>query len=242
LFNDIMDVEFDRKHPSKRLRPIANGDLPMSVAAIASLALIASALCAALMLHLAFAFTLFCYLILTLAYSLFLKRLPLVDVLVIASLFTLRIVAGMTLVGAPPSEWLLMFAIFFFFSLALMKRAVELDVVDQIGVKSLRGRGYATEDRILVIAFGTASGVASLVIFAMFVSAMVVDPSDSYATPEFLWGIMPALSYWMMRMWLMTTRGLMSDDPILYALRERASLILAGVVAAFALAAQVVHP
>ena len=241
LLNDILDVEADRHHPRKSLRPIANGDLPLPLAAIASITLIVSALLGSLFLNLAFAFTLVSYLILTLAYSLFLKRLPLVDVLVIASLFTLRIVAGMTLVGAPPSEWLLMFAVFFFLSLALMKRTVELDVINQIGVKSLHGRGYVTEDRLLVVTFGIASGVASLVIFALFVSAMISDPSASYSTPEFLWGIMPALSYWIMRMWLMTTRGLMHDDPILYAARERASLILAGVVAIFALAAQLIH-
>lgn len=241
LLNDIMDVEADRQHPRKRLRPIASGDLPLPVAAIVSLVLIASALGGAVLLNPVFALTLLSYLILTLAYSLFLKRLSLVDVLVIASLFTLRIVAGMTLVGLPPSEWLLMFAIFFFLSLALMKRAVELDVVDQIGVKALRGRGYATEDRSFVVTFGVASGVASLVILALFVSAMIAGPSDSYATPQFLWGIMPALSYWIMRMWLTTTRGLMNDDPILHAARERASLILAGVVGAFAIAAQLVH-
>ena len=97
------------------------------------------------------------------------------------------------------------------------------------------------EDRNFVITFGIASGVASLVIFALFVSAMIREPTSTYSTPALLWGILPALSYWIMRMWLMTTRGLMDDDPILYAARERASLILAGVVAAFAIAAQLVH-
>ena len=241
LLNDIFDVEADRRHPRKRLRPIARAELPISVAAIASLVLIVSALAGAAYLNLDFAATLSAYLVSTLSYSLFFKRIPLVDVLVIAGLFTLRIVAGMTLVDAPPSEWLLMFASFFFFSLALMKRAVELDVVDQAGMKSLKGRGYTMEDRNFVTTFGIASGVASLVIFALFVSAMMQKPTDTYSAPGFLWGALPALGYWIMRMWLMTTRGLMDDDPILYAARERASLVLAGVVAAFAIAAQLVH-
>ena len=241
LVNDILDVEADRQHPRKRMRPIASGDLSLPVAAMVGLALILSALCGAVLLNRTFALTLLSYLTLTFAYSVFLKRLPLVDVLVIGSLFTLRIVAGMTLIGESASEWLLIFAIFFFFSLALMKREVELNVANQTGVKALKGRGYAVEDRIFVVAFGIASGVASLVIFALFVSAMTEHPSASYATPELLWGVLSALSYWIMRMWLLTTRGLMNDDPILYAARERASLILAGVVVAFAFAAQLIQ-
>ena len=188
-----------------------------------------------------FAVALLAYLALTLSYSFYLKRIPLVDVLAIASLFTLRIVAGMLLVGEPPSEWLLMFSIFFFFSLALMKREVELGVMGQTGARVLQGRGYAIEDRTLLLCFGAATGVASLVVFALYVSSMVEQHSATYATPQFLWGAMAVLSYWIMRMWLLTGRGLMNDDPILYAARERASLILASLIAVFVLAAQIVR-
>ncbi|HUU26147.1 MAG TPA: UbiA family prenyltransferase [Methyloceanibacter sp.] len=241
VLNDIFDVESDRKHPRKRLRPIASGNLPFPLAAVAAVGLIAVALAGSLFLNATFAWTLLAYLALTLSYSLFLKRIPLVDVLAIASLFTLRIVAGMTLVGLPPSEWLLIFSIFFFFSLALMKREVELGVMGKTGAQVLQGRGYAIEDRTLLLCFGAASGVASLVVFALFISSMMEQPSSPYATPQLLWGAMAALSYWIMRMWLLTVRGLMDDDPILYAARERASLILAGLIAAFVLAAQLVH-
>jgi len=241
ILNDISDADSDRKHPRKLLRPIASGDLPFPLAAVVAVGLIAVALAGSLFLTAAFAWTLLAYFALTLGYSLFLKRIPLVDVLAIACLFTLRIVAGMALVALPPSEWLLIFSVFFFFSLALMKREVELGVMGKTGAQTLQGRGYAIEDRTLLLCFGASSGVASLVVFALFISSMMEQSSSPYATPQLLWGAMAALSYWIMRMWLLTVRGLMNDDPILYAARERASLILAGLVAAFVLAAQLVH-
>ena len=181
------------------------------------------------------------YLVLTLCYSFFLKRIPLVDVLVIATLFTLRIVAGMALAGTPPSHWLLMFSVFFFFSLALMKREVELGVMEPTGATVLQGRGYALEDRTLLMCFGASSGVASLVVFALFISSMIEDhAATTYASPQWLWGALFVLSYWVMRMWLLTARGQMNDDPILYAARDRASLILGALTAVFVLAAQLV--
>ena len=147
LINDILDVDSDRRHPRKLRRPIASGDLPLPVAAVAATALVGIAVVGAAFLSAPFALALLAYLALTLSYSFILKRIPLVDVLAIASLFTLRIVAGMALVNQPPSEWLLMFSIFFFFSLALMKREVELGVMGETGAKVLQGRGYALEDR-----------------------------------------------------------------------------------------------
>ena len=154
----------------------------MPLAALSASGLIVGALAGAFYLSVPFAVALLAYLGLTLSYSFFLKRIPLVDVLAIASLFTLRIVAGMPLVGKPPSEWLLMFSIFFFFSLALMKREVELGVMGQTGAKVLQGRGYAIEDRTLLMCFGASSGVASLVVFALYVLL------DGGATFVDLWG------------------------------------------------------
>ena len=241
LANDIMDMEADRGHPTKRYRPIPSGDLSVPLATLASFGLIVAALFGAYLLSLTFALTLVGYLLLTLSYSIFFKRLPLIDVLVIAGLFTLRIVAGMVLIGQSPSEWLLMFAIFFFVSLALMKREVELRLTAETGGESLRGRGYALEDRLFVFAFGVSSGVAALVVFALFVSAMGHESQSAYATPALLWGALATLSYWVMRMWLLTARGLMHDDPILHAAREPASLILGALTALFVGMAQLLH-
>jgi 4-hydroxybenzoate polyprenyltransferase/phosphoserine phosphatase len=241
LLNDLLDVDVDRLHPSKRRRAIASGDLPMSTAACVSAGLVVVAMLGAFFLAPVFAVILASYLILTLAYSLWLKRLPMLDALVIAILFTLRIIGGMVLIGFPPSHWLLMFSIFFFFSLALMKRAVELRVVEQAGGEALRGRDYIIGDTVLVLTFGVSSGVASLVVFALFVSTTIELSDFRYGSPIFLWGVMTTLSYWMVRMWQMVNRGLMDDDPILYAVRDRTSLVLGAIVAIFVVCAQVLR-
>ena len=241
LINDILDVEADRRHARKSTRPVASGELPLQVAAFAAFALIGGAMLGATLLGFSFAIVLAGYLALTLVYSFVLKRVALIDVLTIAALFTLRIVAGMALVGQPPSEWLLIFSVFFFFSLALMKREVELGQMSEAGKEIMHGRGYALEDRNLLLSFGVSSGVASLVVFALFISSMVEQSVSPYASPKWLWGALAVLAYWLMRMWLLTTRGVMHDDPILYAARDRTSLFLAGLIAAFVLAAQLIR-
>jgi 4-hydroxybenzoate polyprenyltransferase len=242
LINDLLDVEADRRHPRKRNRPIANGDLPLPIAALASLALIGLALTVAFFLSWPFLSVLLAYLALTLAYSFRLKRMGLADVLVIAILFTLRIAAGMALQNQPVSYWLLMFSIFFFTSLAFMKREIELNVMNRNGKQALDGRGYEMDDRIFVVSCGVSSGMASLVVFALFISSVAEQRVATYGFPILLWGVMAVLSYWMLRMWLLTIRGLMDDDPILYAARDRTSLLMGGLVALLFAGAQVIHP
>jgi 4-hydroxybenzoate polyprenyltransferase len=238
LLNDMFDVQADRSHASKRKRPIASGDLALSVAAVAASAMIVLALIGATWLSRNFALTALAYLFLTLAYSLWLKSIPIIDVLAIATLFTLRVLAGMLLVDQPISEWLLTFSIFFFLSLALIKRHVELGTMVPGDTRALHGRGYAQIDQNFVAMFGVASGVASLIIFAFFISSVTVDPNSHYVSPQLLWAAMALVSYWLMRMWLLTMRGLMDDDPIIYAARERATLIVAGLTVMLAVAAQ----
>ncbi len=241
LVNDLLDLEADRRHPRKRKRPIASGELPIAVAAGASVALIAAALVLGALASLPFAVVLACYLAMTLAYSLRLKRMAMVDVVVIAVLFTLRILAGMLLVSARPSHWLLMFSIFFFLSLAFMKREVEFDAMHRVGRDVLQGRGYAMDDRTYVLSCGLSSGMASLVIFALFITETLGTSPGNYGTPVLLWGVMALLGYWVLRMWLLTTRGLMNDDPILFAARDRTSLLLGAGSAVLVAAAQVLH-
>jgi 4-hydroxybenzoate polyprenyltransferase len=238
LFNDILDAEADRVHPSKLRRPIASGELPLPIAGAAALVLVGLALWGAAFLSLPFFLASLAYLTLTLAYSFRLKSIPIVDVLLIAVLFTLRILAGMLLIGGRPSEWLLMFSIFFFLSLVLIKRYVELGTLAPGDVMALRGRGYTRNDQTFVMAFGVASGVASLIIFALFVSSMMIDHSSHYVTPQLLWGALAVMTYWLMRMWLLTMRGLMQDDPLAHAAQERATFILAAAMMGFVIAAQ----
>ena len=240
LANDLLDLEADRRHPRKRFRPIASGDLPIPVAAAAAALLILGALAgSALLLGPPFLAVALAYLVLTLAYSFRLKQVVILDVMVIAALFVLRVLGGMVLLGQPPSPWLLMFSAFFFLSLALMKREVELNAMPE--AETVTGRGYLPGDRTFVVAFGIASGVASLVVFALFISAMSLLPGSSYGAPAVFWLALPVVAYWLARMWLLTARGQMNDDPILYALRDRASLVLGGLTVIAAVAAPALH-
>lgn len=241
LINDLFDVEADRRHPRKRTRPIAAGDVQIPVAAAASVALISVALGVGFLLNVGFALALVAYLGITLAYSFRLKRVAMVDVLVIAMLFTLRILAGMLLTTDVPSHWLLMFSIFFFLSLAFMKREVEFNVMHRAGHQTLSGRGYGMEDRMYVLSCGLSSGMASIVIFSLFITETLGVGRANYGTPVLLWGVMAILAYWILRMWLLTTRGLMNDDPILFAARDRTSLILGASSAVIIVCAQVLH-
>ena len=241
LVNDLFDIEADRRHPRKRDRPIAGGDLPIAAASAIAAALILGSLVFACLLRYAFAAALGSYLVITLAYSFRLKRMAMVDVLVIALLFTLRILAGMLLVSEKPSHWLLMFSIFFFLSLVFMKREVEMTVVRQAGRTTLSGRGYDLDDRLYVLCCGLSSGIASVVIFSLFITATIERSQLTYRAPELLWGVMGLLGYWVLRMWMMTTRGLMTDDPILFAARDRTSLLLGGACAVLAFCAQVIR-
>ncbi len=241
IVNDLFDVEADRRHPRKRDRPIAAGDIQIPVAAVASVVLVGIALGLALLLSPAFALALLAYLGVTLAYSFRLKRVAMVDVLVIAMLFTLRILAGMLLTTDVPSHWLLMFSIFFFLSLAFMKREVEFNVMHRAGRQTLSGRGYAMEDRMYVLSCGLSSGMASIVIFSLFITETLRLGQANYGTPALLWGVMGIVTYWVLRMWLLTTRGLMNDDPILFAARDRTSLLLGAASAVLIVCAQVLH-
>ncbi|WP_237481907.1 UbiA family prenyltransferase [Lichenibacterium dinghuense] len=241
LVNDLFDIDADRRHPRKRKRPIASGDLPVATACLAAAALIGGAIACACLLRLAFAAALGSYLVITLAYSFRLKKMAMVDVLVIAMLFTLRILAGMLLVSEKPSHWLLMFSIFFFLSLAFMKREVEFGVVRQAGRTTLSGRGYDLDDRLYVLCCGLSSGIASVVIFSLFITATIERYQFNYRSPELLWGVMGLLGYWILRMWMLTTRGLMNDDPILFAARDRTSILLGAACAVLAVCAQVIR-
>ena len=241
LVNDLFDIDADRRHPRKKARPIASGDLPIATACGAAAALILGALACACLLRYAFAAALGSYLVITLAYSFRLKRMAMVDVLVIATLFTLRILAGMLLVSEKPSHWLLMFSIFFFLSLAFMKREVEFGVVRQAGRTTLSGRGYDLNDQLYVLCCGLSSGIASVVIFSLFITATIERAQSTYRAPELLWGVMGLLGYWILRMWMLTTRGLMNDDPILFAARDRTSILLGGACALLAICAQVIR-
>ena len=185
LINDLFDIDADRRHPRKRKRPIASGDLPIARAVPAAAALIGAALLLACLLRYAFAAALAGYLVVTLAYSFKLKRMAMVDVIVIAMLFTLRILSGMLLVSEKPSHWLLMFSIFFFLSLAFMKREVEFNVVRQKpGARPCPAAATTSTIGSTCCAVACRAGIASVVIFSLFITETIERSQLNYRLPR----------------------------------------------------------
>lgn len=234
LVNDLLDLEADRAHPRKRLRPFASGDIPIVHGLFGAGALIVGSLViAALALPLAFATTLALYLATSLWYSLALKRIAMVDVLSLAGLYSVRIVAGGAAVAIVPSFWLLAFSMFLFLSLAAAKRYAELHAANTAGKSDAPGRGYSVADLPLLQASGIAAGYLAVLVLALYVNS---GAADMYRIPELLWLLCPLLLYWVNRVWLKTSRGKMHDDPVVFALTDRPSLGVfgLGVVLAFA--------
>lgn len=236
LLNDISDINSDRQHWSKRHRAMASGRLPLRTGLLLALSLIALGLICSLLISLAFAAVLSIYLVLTLAYSLRLKMIPLLDTLVIGILFTLRLVMGVVLLDTPKPAWLLTFAVFFFFSLAMAKRHTEIVRAGSQTTASLQSRGYELEDGPLTLALGTSAAIASLVVLFIFIILEML-PGNAYRHPEFLSGIPIMLAIWLGRIWLLSHRGRMNDDPVSFAVRDRSSIVLGLFVAIFFVAA-----
>jgi 4-hydroxybenzoate polyprenyltransferase len=232
LINDISDINSDRQHWSKRHRPIASGRMPVGAALALALVLLAAGFAGALLLSLPFTLTLLCYLVLTLAYSFGLKRIALLDTLVISILFTLRLVMGVVLLDVQKPAWLLTFSVFFFFSLAMAKRHTEVLRAAQMTPKGLEGRGYEPGDAPLTLALGTGTAIASLVVLFIFI-VLEMLPTNIYSQPALLSGIPVMLAIWLGRIWLLAHRGRMDDDPVSFALRDWPSLVLGILVAAF---------
>ncbi len=233
LLNDLLDLTADRAHPRKCQRPFASGTLPLAWGVLLSPLL----LLAALGLSLLFLPTLFTlvlggYYLLTTAYSFGLKRKPVVDVLLLAALYTVRVIAGAAAVAVVPSFWLLAFSMFIFFSLALAKRYTELDGLRRRGELIAVGRGWHVDDLPLVQTLGTGAGLAGVLVLALYIDS--VPAKQLYATPQVLWLVCPLLLYWITRLWFKTQRGEMHDDPLVFALRDRVSLgtgaLTAGIV------------
>ncbi|HET7315019.1 UbiA family prenyltransferase [Salinisphaera sp.] len=234
LLNDLVDLADDRRHPNKRHRPFASGTLPVAhgVAAIPILLLIAAVI--AVFLPPLFGAVLATYYVVTLAYSMGLKRVALIDVLTLAILYTLRLIAGGAATGIPLSFWLLALSMSLFLSLAMAKRCAELTLV-QSGQTSGGGRGYAAFDIDALKSLGTAAGYASVVVLALYINSP--DITENYRHPVFIWLLCPVVLYWISRIWLKTMRGEMTDDPIVFAARDTGSRICIAVGAAIVVAA-----
>ena len=222
LLNDLLDLKADRHHPAKRHRPFASGDLPLLHGALLIPILLLSSIAVALFLPLTFLIILGGYYFLTLAYSVGLKRVVILDVLILAGLYTVRILAGSAATGIPPSFWLLAFSTFFFLSLALIKRYSELLVMRRKGEVKTHGRGYHVEDFPVLMSLGGASGYLSVLVLAFYLNSLEVK--KLYHHPLILWLICPLVLFWVSHMWLITHRGGMHDDPVVFATTDRISI------------------
>jgi 4-hydroxybenzoate polyprenyltransferase/phosphoserine phosphatase len=235
LLNDLIDLDADRRHPTKQKRPFACGAIPISHGVIAIPLLLAAAYVCAALTSVLFVAVLSAYFALTLAYSFTLKRRLMVDIVVLATLYTTRVIAGAAALPVVPSEWLLAFSMFIFTCLALVKRYVELAVRIDKELPDPSNRNYRLIDLPIVGALAAASGFNAITIFALYVSSPAVK--DLYRHPEVLWLICPVLMYWLSRMVILAHRRVVDDDPIVFALRDRNSLICGVFMAAIVLLA-----
>lgn len=236
LLNDLIDLAADRAHPRKRDRPFASGRLSALSGLTAALLLLVSAFALAVtILPGKFALTLAAYYLLTCAYTFRLKRVEILDVVVLAALYTARIVAGAFALDVELSFWLLAFSMFLFLSLALLKRHTELIAVRDLGQGRITGRGYQVDDLPLVSTLGVSAGYASVLVFALYINS----PASAalYTRPSLLWLLCPLLLFWIGRIWLLSHRRRMHDDPLVFAMTDWTSLfVLAAALVAVAAA------
>ncbi|HZP11666.1 MAG TPA: UbiA family prenyltransferase [Nevskiaceae bacterium] len=230
VLNDLFDLAADRAHPRKRKRPFASGALPLTHGIVMVPALLATAMAiVGLQLGLLALAVLVTYYFGTLAYSLFLKQRAIVDVITLAGLYTLRIIAGSAATLIWPSFWLLAFSMFLFFSLAVVKRYSEVLSVQARGEAQLHSRGYRTEDRLVLSVMGVASGFMAVLVLALYVQSGPVR--SLYHYPALVSLLCPLMLYWICRTWFKAHRGEMHDDPLVFAATDRISLVVAALFA-----------
>jgi 4-hydroxybenzoate polyprenyltransferase len=234
IFNDLADIEADRAHPTKRNRPLAAGTIGPPVAIIVAFLSLLVALAIAASVSLPFLGVLLVYLALTTAYTYSLKRKMFVDVVVLAMLYTIRVIGGAVAIGVETSEWLLAFSMFIFTALALVKRYTELsDLLDK-AMPGPANRNYAVSDLSIVAALAAASGFNAVTVFALYISSDAVR--HLYHRPQLLWLICPILMYWIARILMLSHRGMMDEDPVVFALKDRRSFVCGLAIGAILLA------
>jgi 4-hydroxybenzoate polyprenyltransferase/phosphoserine phosphatase len=250
IVNDLLDLEADRKHIKKRSRPFASGDLSaikgiavvlLFLAISLVLAVLLPSIIAAvrpaqaLLFPYKFLTWLAVYAVTTSAYSFSLKRMVLVDVIVLSGLYTVRIIAGAAATGIIISPWLAAFSIFFFLSLAFVKRFAELEGLRLRGAAPSNGRGYLVSDIEQLRSFGSASGYVSVFVLTLYISGLNTEPL--YRHTARLWLLLPVLLLWISRLWLLASRGELDEDPVVYAITDKRSLLLGVLVVGIVLAA-----
>lgn len=222
LVNDLVDLDADRKHLTKKQRPLACGRISVATAAVVAPVLLISALLISSLLGPDFLATIVVYMTLSATYTFVLKQKMIVDVVALASLYTIRVVGGALAIGVPLSEWLLAFSMFLFLALALVKRYTELAGRLDANLPDLTNRNYRNSDLYVVAALSAASGFNAITVFILYISSL--DVQKLYAYPEALWLICPILIYWISRVIMLAHRRQLNDDPVVFALTDKNSL------------------
>lgn len=235
LVNDLWDLAADRAHPRKRRRPLASAVVSIPQAVAMAAGMLALSLGISLAVSPGFMLMLLLYIGLTSAYSWSLKFYTLIDVMMLALLFTLRILAGSVAIGVKTSSWLLAFSVFIFLSLALVKRCSELVSLQQIGREHTHGRDYRVTDLAILWPMGAASAMSAVVVLGLFIAT--ADVQDRFASGQLLWLAAMGMIYWLMRLWIKTARGEMHDDPLVFAIKDRGSRIVIVAMVAITIAA-----
>lgn len=236
LTNDLLDLPSDRQHHRKRHRPFAAGTLPLVLGPVLAVVLLLVGFGLSLLVSRQFTAVLFGYYVLTTAYSFKLKRIMMLDVVVLATLYTSRILAGTAAIHTKPSFWLLAFSMFIFLSLAMVKRYVELLALQKSGKVTASGRGYDVDDIPLIQSLGASSGYLAVLVLALYVDSTA--SMSLYRHPHYLWMLCPILLYWISRTWAIAHRGVMHDDPVVFAVMDKTSRIL-GIVGAVVVGASI---
>lgn len=224
LLNDLLDLDSDRQHVRKKLRPFASGAIPLKHGLTLIPVLLAISIALSMLLPNLFLIILIAYFLMTVAYSIRLKKQVIVDVMILAGLYTMRIIAGAAAIQIKPSFWLLAFSIFIFLSLALIKRYSELLITLAANKKEPAGRGYSVDDLPVLMSIGVSTGVCSVLILALYLNTP--ETYILYKNSIWLWLIPPILLYWTSRMWMKAHRGQVDDDPIIFAAKDWQSLVV----------------
>lgn len=225
VINDLLDIDSDRKHPRKKNRPIASGNLSIKIALIIGLILLIFGMGSSLIfLSTEFSIVLLIYLLITTLYSFYLKKIYILDIFILSMLYTIRLIGGAVAIDVVVSKWLLAFSVFLFLSLAILKRFTELRVMQMENKSKTSGRGYNVDDLNLISILGPTSGYLSVVIFTLYIYSPEV--LKLYSVPELLWPVAIFILLWITRIWFLANRNEMDDDPIVFAVKDKTSHLI----------------
>lgn len=242
LLNDLSDIADDRRHWSKRNRPLAAGTMPITTALVTMPVFLGAGIACAAALGIGVLAVTLVYGATTLSYSLWLKRVPILDTVMLAGMFSIRLLLGVVAIGAVISPWLFVFSMALFLSISLAKRHTEVLGMQKEGILETAGRGYRAVDQPFILALGASAAVSAIAFLSLYLMDDTMR-SSVYASPQFLWIAPVAILLWIGRIWLLSQRGELDDDPVAFAVRDRLSLMLGlSVTLAFALAVTVKLP